>query len=103
MDDQSTAEDAEGQAWYVHQLALSREYHARLAVITAAFATAQAHEGDCDVCAAILDIIPRDIPNFSMPSTGSGPWRVMSGSRLVASGRSLGRPTCGTSRSTARD
>ena len=60
-------------AWLEQQLAISRDFHARLAIITEAFTTATAHEYDCDVCAHILTMIPIDVPEFVAAFDRTGP------------------------------
>jgi len=65
--------DADEEAWLKHQLAISRDYHARLAIIIEATETATAHESDCDVCAHILTMIPKDVPEFVTSFDRSGP------------------------------
>jgi hypothetical protein len=54
-------------------MAISDAYHAELSIITAAFAMATEHEADCDVCAAIIDMVPRDVPAFIAALDRVGP------------------------------
>lgn len=54
-------------------IAISNDYHARLAVILDATETASEHEGDCEVCAVILEIKPRDVPDFLAALEHVGP------------------------------
>jgi hypothetical protein len=61
------------EAWLERQLAVSRDYHARLAIITEAVDTATSHERDCDVCAHILTMIPGDVPGFVAAFDRAGP------------------------------
>jgi hypothetical protein len=65
--------DENMEAWVEYWAAESRAYHERLAIITEAFDTATAHESDCDVCAHILTLIPRDIPEFQAAFDRAGP------------------------------
>ena len=75
---------AEERAWVDGQLAISAEYHARLTDIIRAYAAAMVHQGDCDVCHAILDMVPRDVPDFIAAFDRAGP--VLGQERITVGG-----------------
>jgi hypothetical protein len=74
----------EERAWLDRQMERSRIYHERLAIITEAWDTATAHEADCDVCAHILTMIPRDVPEFVAAFDRAGP--VLDQERITVGG-----------------
>lgn len=65
--------DADEEAWLEQQLAISRDYNARLAIILEATETATEHESGCDVCVHILTMIPKEVPEFVASFDRAGP------------------------------
>jgi hypothetical protein len=74
----------EDRAWFDLQMERSRIYHERLAIIIDVQNTATDHEADCDVCAHILTMIPRDVPEFVAAFDRAGP--VLDDQRVTIGG-----------------
>jgi hypothetical protein len=63
----------EARAWVEYWYEVGRQHREMMARIVAAFDTAGAHEADCDVCAHILTMVPRDVPDFLDAFDRAGP------------------------------